>query len=402
MARGFDYDERDSGERTAEPEAQTRMPLSQGRGGGSGEAEDRRKKAPQEALSELRDIIDQAAAGNPTVSEFLDRLEREHVTPRASMQTDGRWNGMVYEFQHVRFKGSQLGRPYTAKGLQARRGVRYDPARDAERLSRSSLDGRTMREREERENARAARTRTADGLTPAERTILSDAGRFRTVAFADLSKARYNGQASLLERDVKRLESAGLLERRIVATGQRGKTATFLALTRRGKSLLQRSDRDQREHSQALYHGFVKPREIIHDAGVYRMYHAEAERIEREGGRIHRVVLDFELKKRAYSPLAKAHDLPALEYAERQQEIAKENGLQVVDGHLALPDLRIEYEDAQGEARHADLELATKNYRSAHMRSKAAAGFKVYAVTTTGHLSAVLGDHDLITELLRS
>jgi len=146
----------------------------------------------------------------------------------------------------------------------------------------------------------------------------------------------------------------------------------------------------------------VKPREIVHDAGVYRMYLAEAERIEREGGRIQRVVLDYELKKRAYSPLAKAHDLPPLEYAERQQEIAKENGLQVVDGHLVLPDLRIEYEDAQGAARHLDLELATRNYRAAHIRSKAAAGFKVYADTRSGHLAAVLDDHHLIAELLRS
>ena len=189
---------------------------------------------------------------------------------------------------------------------------------------------------------------------------------------------------------------------RTVAIDARGKTGTFLALTWRGELLLKRSSSNQLEDSQAVYHGFVKPREIVHDAGVYRMYVAEAERIEREGGRIQRVVLDYELKKRAYSPLAKAHDLPPLEYAERQQEIAKENGIQVVDGHLVLPDLRIEYEDAQGAARHVDLELATRNYRAAHIRSKAAASFKVYADTRSGHLAAVLDDHDLIAELLRS
>jgi DNA-binding MarR family transcriptional regulator len=405
MGRGFEYDERAFGDREPQAESQARMPLSQGRGGGSGDAEDRRRKPPEEALSELRTIIDQAAEDKPTVSEFLDRLERQDVTPVASIQANGRWNGMVYEFRHVRVKGSQLGRPYTAKGLQERRGVRYDPARDAERLGRASIDPATVRpsrDRQDTEFDRSTRSRGADRMTPAERTLLNDVGRFRTVALRDLEHARYPGHASLLERDVKRLVAEGLLERRTIATDARGKTATFLALTRRGKSLLKRSDRDQTGDPQALYSGFVKPREIVHDAGVYRMYLAETERIEREGGRIQRLVLDYELKKRAYSPLAKAHDLPPLEYAERQQEIAKENGLHVVDGHLVLPDLRVEYEDAQGAARHVDLELATQNYRAAHIRSKAAAGFKVYADTRSGHLSAVLDDHDLIAELLRS
>ena len=405
MGRGFEYDDREFGDREPESEPQSRMPLSQGRGGGSGDPEDRRKKPAAETLSELRTIIDQAAEDRPTIPEFLDRLERQHVTPMTSIQSNGRWNGMVYEFRGVRVKGSQLGRPYTAKGLQERRGVRYDPVRNAERLGRASIDqspARSSRDRQDTEIARATRSRGVGGRTPAERAILNDVGRFRTVAVPDLEQARYQGQGSLLARDVNRLVALGLLERRTVSIDVRGKTGNFLALTRRGKLLLKRSHSDQREDSQALYHGFVKPREIVHDAGVYRMYLAEAERIERQGGRIQRVVLDYELKKRAYSPLAKAHDLPPLEYAERHQEIAKENGLQVVDGHLVLPDLRIEYEDAQGAARHVDLELATRNYRAAHIRSKAAAGFKVYADTRSGHLAAVLDDHHLIAELLRS
>ena len=67
-----------------------------------------------------------------------------------------------------------------------------------------------------------------------------------------------------------------------------------------------------------------------------------------------------------------------------------------------LPDLRIEYEDAQGEERSIDLELATQNYRSAHIASKAAAGFKVYAQAKGGHLAAVLDRHDVIGQILGS
>lgn len=65
-----------------------------------------------------------------------------------------------------------------------------------------------------------------------------------------------------------------------------------------------------------------------------------------------------------------------------------------------LPDLRIEYEDERGEAQSVDLELATRNYRSAHIASKAAAGFKVYAQARGGHLAAVLDRHDVIGRLL--
>jgi hypothetical protein len=138
----------------------------------------------------------------------------------------------------------------------------------------------------------------------------------------------------------------------------------------------------------------------VHDAAIYSMFLIEAERIERAGGRVTRVLLDYELKKRAYSPLA--HGLSALAYAQRQREIARENGLEVVDGRLAFPDLRIEYETREGEERSIDFELATRNYRAAHVRAKAKAGFKVYADTRSRRLSAVLDGHDLMVEILRS
>ena len=151
---------------------------------------------------------------------------------------------------------------------------------------------------------------------------------------------------------------------------------------------------------QAIYHGFVKPRELAHDATLYKMYQAEVQRIERDGGKVQRVVLDYELKKLAFSPLAKARDLAPLAYAELQQEVAEENRLQIVDGRLVLPDVRVEYEGPDGEARYIDLELATQNYRSAHIRGKAAAGFRVYAQANGGHLAAVLDRHDLIAEII--
>jgi hypothetical protein len=134
---------------------------------------------------------------------------------------------------------------------------------------------------------------------------------------------------------------------------------------------------------QRVYAGFVKPREVFHDAAIYRMYHAEAAKIERAGGRIRRVVLDYELKERVYRPLAKARAKGAApgseKYVRRQAEIARQNQLKVVGGKIPLPDLRIEYDTAACAGAHVDLELATHHYRGASLRAKAEAGFKLYA-----------------------
>ncbi|MBN9662284.1 MAG: hypothetical protein J0H49_29065 [Acidobacteria bacterium] len=349
-------------------------------------------------LADLRAVIDNAAKDRPALPVFFDRLEQQGVRPVASVQAGGRWNGVVYEFRGARVKGSHLGRAYTAKVLQQRRGVGYEPGRDAAALAR------TIGVREDaarpapvpRRIERAERTRDAAGISPGERATLWDVGRFRVVSTDDLERARYAGHPSLMQQDLKHLAAEGYLVRSRVPVDGHGRTMEVLALTRAGRGLLKRNAGDQ-----ALYNGFVKPREIVHDAALYRMFQKEAARIERDGGKVQRVVLDYELKKRAYRPLAQARNLPPLEYAERQQEIAQENGLPVVDGHIVLPDLRVEYETRDGDERHVDLELATRNYRAAHIQAKSAAGFRVYADTSSHALAAALDNHDVIAELLR-
>jgi hypothetical protein len=172
-------------------------------------------------------------------------------------------------------------------------------------------------------------------------------------------------------------------------------------LTKAGKDLLRRYDKETREAGQALYAGFVKPRETAHDSAIYRMYRAEAAYIAKEGGRVKRVILDFELKKKAYSPLAKARRVSLEEYKRKQREIADQFGLKVVDGKIRLPDLRIEYQKANGEEARVDLELATEHYRGDHMAAKEGAGFKIYAESRSfppggsyGR-SSVFDDHEI-------
>jgi DNA-binding PadR family transcriptional regulator len=356
------------------------------------------KNTNPEVLADLRAVIDDAAKDRPALPVFFDRLEQQGVRPVASVQAGGRWNGVVYEFRGARVKGSHLGRAYTARGLQQRRGVGYEPDRDAAALARTiGVREDTARPApDSRRIERAERIRDAAGISSAERATLWDVGRFRVISTDDLERARYAGHPSLMQQDLKRLAAEGYLVRHRVPVDGHGRTMEVLALTRAGRGLLRRDTSDQ-----TLYHGFVKPREVVHDAALYRMFQKEAARIERDGGKVRRVVLDYELKKRAYRPLAQARDLPPLEYAERQQEIAQENGLPVVDGHIVLPDLRVEYETRDGDERHVDLELATRNYRAAHIQAKSAAGFRVYADTSSHALAAALDNHDVIAELLR-
>ena len=74
---------------------------------------------------------------------------------------------------------------------------------------------------------------------------------------------------------------------------------TFVSLTGAGEDLLdaqatKRSDGRQ----QAFYAGIVKPRELVGDARLYGVFREEVRQIEREGGRVTRVVLDYEVKRK--------------------------------------------------------------------------------------------------------
>ena len=229
---------------------------------------------------------------------------------------------------------------------------------------------------------------------------MTEIGRFRTIAVDDLGRFQYKGNNRQLHQDLTSLQSQKLVHRRTVSLAKGAGTLAVDDLTRAGKRVLK--NKQAGPSGQAVYAGFVKPNEVAHDAAIYRMYQAEAARIEAEGGVVERVVLDYELKQKVYSPLAKARDLPAMAYAERQAEVAKENGLKVVEGKIPLPDLRIEYQTREGSMAKVDLELATEHYRGSHVRAKASAGFQFYAANATcsAHLSAVFDDHDIVAEIL--
>jgi len=226
-----------------------------------------------------------------------------------------------------------------------------------------------------------------------------DLGRFRVVSTVDLIALRYQSNEVRMRLDLHSLKSQGLVEGKTVWTGRDGESDAFWTLTKVGQRLLKRQY--PIPGGQAIYGGFVKPAELAHDAKIYPMFQREAARIEQEGGRVRRVVLDFELKKKGYSPLAKAKALSPADYKRRQAEIAKEHSLKVINGHIVLPDLRVEYEDRHGLVAHLDLEVASKDYHGSHAAEKVAAGFRIYASPdTAARLSRALEEREITAEIL--
>ena len=185
-------------------------------------------------------------------------------------------------------------------------------------------------------------------LRESEIHTLSELGRFRVVAPRDLAKYGYAGDSARMERDIRRLKEQSLLtEKTLEISGK--KTLRVLTLTKQGAKLLRKTNRLPDE--QEIYHGLVKPREAKHDADLYRLYQKEASRIERAGGKPLRVILDYELKRDLYRDLVALG--PQKDDPDAKELIAEKHHLHAVNGKIPLPDLRIEYENAQRRTRAA-------------------------------------------------
>lgn len=210
-------------------------------------------------------------------------------------------------------------------------------------------------------------------LRESEMRAMADVGTFRVVRVSDLARHLYSGDTPRVERDLYCLERQGLVVRRTLPTSKR-KAIRVVGLTKTGKRLLRSTNR--LPENQAIFHGIVKPREAQHDAALYRLFHAEMNRIESAGGRPLRVVLDYELKRNLYRDRERLGDRK--NDPEELRRLAETHGLKVVNGKIPLPDLRIEYQTTELEQRRIDLELATHHYRPRGIAEKTKAGFSLY------------------------
>jgi len=228
-------------------------------------------------------------------------------------------------------------------------------------------------------------------LSETEIRTIGELGKFRVIATDDLTEHTYGRDRDLRSHDTEYLVRSGLAQRGTFE-GPEASPRELLTLTKRGHRLLRRNRLVPR--GQAAYYGFVKPREANHDADLYRLYQKEAARIEAQGGRNLRVVLDYELKRNINRDIARFG-------ADARPEIAARHGLEVVGNKIPVPDIRIEYETRDGEMARVNLELVTEHYRGRHVADKVRAGFSLYTPRgEADRLRRVLDRRELAAEIL--
>jgi hypothetical protein len=92
---------------------------------------------------------------------------------------------------------------------------------------------------------------------------------------------------------LRHLRDEGLI--RTVSLDGRERAVT---LTARGRHLLDAHRRDGGDaRHQAFHAGVSRPRELTHDASLYRAYLSAEDRLREQGAEIHRVVLEGDLKR---------------------------------------------------------------------------------------------------------
>ncbi len=159
-----------------------------------------------------------------------------------------------------------------------------------------------------------------------------------------------------------------------------------VALTKEGRSLLEAHRRDAEAPAlerQAFHDGIQRPRELKHDAALYRAYLEEAERLHEADAEIRRVVLENDLKA-DYQEFLQARNRGRGDADGRPDRDADEIRRWAAErylpcdeqGHVMFPDARIEYTQ-DGRDQTLDVEVMTPHYRGAHAASKAKAGFSL-------------------------
>ncbi len=204
-------------------------------------------------------------------------------------------------------------------------------------------------------------------LRSSEWDILRTVGTFRVVAEPDLPQ-------DTTSHDLRHLVEDRLIDRRTAIVNNQ--PTHLIVLSDEGRSLLELHRDDSPDDNRQQYHaGLVKPRELAHDVQYYRAFQDQAARVAAEGGRVTRVVLDYELK-REYQRFLNRPDHDDID--QDRHAFAEAHRLPIVDGHLEIPDLRLEIETEDGRVEFRDLEIITEHYSRGQIAGKARAGFTLY------------------------
>ncbi|MEG3864804.1 MULTISPECIES: relaxase/mobilization nuclease domain-containing protein [unclassified Microcoleus] len=98
----------------------------------TGEHRQLKSKGNQSVRVQLQDLIDEVTQDNPSMPEFVERLQQQGVEVQVGLTRTGIGlsKGISYNLDGVALSGTQLGKAYTFSGLQKHRGVSYDKGRD--------------------------------------------------------------------------------------------------------------------------------------------------------------------------------------------------------------------------------------------------------------------------------
>ncbi|MFA5910156.1 MAG: hypothetical protein WC815_15350 [Vicinamibacterales bacterium] len=252
-------------------------------------------------------------------------------------------------------------------------------------------DRELVRDRDRQYSLRGSETRT-----------LSTVGAFRVVPASRL-RDDSGRPADPRSGDLRNLREQGLVET-VRIPGHRDHA---VVLTKCGRELLERHRDPDQGGRQTFYAGLKRTRELEHDSQVYDAYLHVAGRLEHQGARIDRVVLDYELK-RDYQKWLHEHDADRDNYdghPDRDEEDirawALAHDLPYFDDQVHFPDVRIEYEDVDGGREHEDVEVLTIHYRGAHGSAAAQSGFTCYGAGSARSGGGRSPDPRLAEELLR-
>ena len=245
-------------------------------------------------------------------------------------------------------------------------------------------------------------------LRGSEVRTMATIGAFRVVPASEL-RDDAGRPGDLWHGDLDRLRTEGLI--RSVAPTGREASSTLVALTERGREVLEANRTHNHQPAQVFYTKAFGS-ELAHDSTVWA-YLSSADRLSARGARLHRVVLDDELKREYQQFLQEpnrdrsdADGRPA-RTREEIEEWAHAHALPMIDDHVQFPDLRIEYE-LDGRRDVEDVEVLTPHYRGSHAAAKGRSGFTSYRSSgaRVGGQSGRAGsgrpfDPDLAAEFLR-
>jgi hypothetical protein len=288
-----------------------------------------------------------------------------------------RWNISDRDPVH----GSELRVPSDQPGTEPG-GANPSVGRGGSRSSRGNAFGR--REQSTEPKVQVPRERRVQhqyrdqtySLRSSEMQAMIDIGRFRTVDVRDLARFVYGGDESHTRRDLGNLRRQGLIEEKTLFRTHRS-ARKMVTLTEQGHRIVWQAS--GLPEGQRIYHGFVRPKDLDHDADLYKVYQKAVLEIQEKGAKPLRVRLDFELLESINRVIKASERLSHEERAIRLRAIAEENGLTLKGATIHLPDIQVEYETRDGNVERENLELVSKKYGVDGIRGKAAAGFKMYA-----------------------